>query len=284
MRVLLVTNLSAPRCGIQNFGVQTAIALRNAGAQVTEWDGCYQAIYEKPYLPEDAITYDVIHLNWHPVTINHYCPDHFPRGPLLSVYLNDLPPWSSCPIFDRADVRFSAEPHPRCITLPYPIADWIEDLPDPPDTFTVGWSGVRGDGAELLRDVCGDLGVATNPPDGVWRSFDDEVRRQAQSTVNVLWYHEQRGISGGASQAAAARRAVLLNNSRMFAHFWPYEKELYLYREPCNLDPASHLKFMLEEIWTADQNGTIRTPYSMLTELGWSTAAARMLDVWQAAR
>jgi hypothetical protein len=203
MKILLVTNLSAPRCGIQNFGVQTATALRCAGAEVTEWDGCYSAIYEKPYLPEDADTYDVIHFNWHPVTINHFGPSHFPVGPLLSVYLNDLPPWSSCPVFDHAKVRFSAEDHPGCLTLPYPIADWIDDLPPAPDVFTVGWSGVRGDGAELLQTVCAELGYATNAPDGVWRSFEDEVRRQARSTVPGESRDQWWGKSGGGGPARA---------------------------------------------------------------------------------
>jgi hypothetical protein len=284
MRVLLVTNLSARRCGIQNFGVQTATALRLAGAEVTEWDGCYSAIYEKPYLPLDAADYDVIHFNWHPVTINHYGPNHFPKGPVLSLYLNDLPPWSSCPVFDRADVRFSAEDHPSCVTLPYPIADWVTDLPDPPKEFTVGWSGVRGDGAELLHKVCANLNAATNPPDGLWRSFDDEVRRQARSTVNVLWYHEQRGISGGASQAAVAHRALLLNDSRMFAHFWPYEKELYFCRRPCNLNPASHLTNMLKLIWVDWINGALQYPTTLLTDLSWSRAATRMLEIWEERR
>ncbi len=284
MRVLLVTNLSAPRCGIQNFGVQTATALRRAGAEVTEWDGTYQAIYEKPYLPDDAASYDVIHFNWHPVTINHYTPDHFPAGPILSVYLNDLPPWSSCPVFDRAAVRFSAEDHPGCLTLPYPIADWVTDPPDSAEVFTVGWSGVRGDGAKEIAHACKELGYQTNAPDGVWRSFEEEVRRLARSSVNVCWYHEERGISGGASQVAAARRPMILNGSPMFRHFHPYSLEFYFERSTGRTATLIELPALLVEAYADWKQRRMIEPCTILKDLSWSTAATRMLEVWSAAR
>lgn len=287
MRILHVSNHSAPRCGIQNFGYQVTTALRRAGAEVTDWDGSYQAIYEKPYLPPDAADYDVIHVNWHPVTINHYHADHFPSGPVLSVYLNDLPPWSSCPFGDQAAVRFAPEPHPGCAVLPYPIADWIDDLPEPPAEFTVGWSGVRGDGADLLRKVCDLCGYATNAPDGVWRSFEDEVRRQARSTINVLWYHEARGISGGASQAAAAKRPIVLNGSRMFQHFWPYADEVHRFPHrdaPTAWRPDQRLDVVLKVMQDHWRHGQLRQPTRILTDLGWTRAADRMLSVWEAAR
>jgi len=283
LKVLHISNHSRQKCGIQNFGYQFTTALRRAGAEVVDWDGDYSRIHSLEEqglpgpVPADVAAYDVVHVNWHPVTLNHYIPKHFREVKLLSVYLHDLPPWSGCPFHDRADVRFASQAFPGCHVLPYPIADWIDDLPPPYLDFTVGWSGVRGDGAAELAEACAALGFQTNAPDGVWRTFEEEVQRLARSTVNVCWYREGRGISGGASQVASARRPMLLNHSSMFAHFWPYEEELYLYREEMNLDTALR---QIQQDW---ENGELRMPNNILTELSWSRAADRILLTWEEA-
>ncbi len=81
----------------------------------------------------------------------------------MAVYLNEVPPLSVCPMVDRAEVVLGPEPHPSVTdVLLYPIPDWVEDLPEPPARFTVGWSGVRGDGAAQLRGVCETYNWATN--------------------------------------------------------------------------------------------------------------------------
>jgi len=282
LRILHVSNFSRTRCGIRNFGDQTSIALRLAGADVTDWDCEYDTIYEKlqrnvpAYLPGDAASYDVIHYNWHPITSNTYNAEVFPAGPLLSVYLNDIPPFSGCPFHDRADVRFAAEPSPGCVELPYPIADWVTDLPRPATTFTVGVAGVRGDGQVHVRQVCQDRDWTVLEPDrSGWLSFDDAVRHQARATVNVLWYHEERGKSGGASQAVASRRPVLLNESLMFTHLRAYGDELYF---------RQSLKEGLDELHQRWVEGLLRYPGRVIAERGWvSWGAPLMLQTWEEA-
>ncbi len=69
MRVLFVSNHEQERCGIAEYGRLHADALEANGIEVVRWS----ALYPK-YLPPDAEEYDVVHLNWHPGTINHILP------------------------------------------------------------------------------------------------------------------------------------------------------------------------------------------------------------------
>lgn len=285
MKVLHLSNFSSPRCGIRNFGDQMSTALRLAGATVVDWDIQYSRLYElvqrnePAYLPPDVMSFDVVHYNWHPVTSNHYGPGHFPwqqgAKPIVSVYLNDIPPFSGCPFHDRADVRFTAEPSPGCIEIPYPIADWVTDLPPTTPDFTLGIATVRGDGIALVREIAAGRNWRVIEPDrSGWLSFEEAVRHQAQPTVNVQWYHEGRGKSGGASQAIASRRPVLLNDSPMFTHLAGYQ-DLYWGGE--DLDAA------LLRIHADWQAGTLIYPDAVIRDRGWvSWGAPAFLKAWEA--
>lgn len=282
MKILHLT-ATARRCGISNFGVQMSAALEKAGHSVLTWDIEYSHMYAliqqglPAYLPEAAWTYDVVHHNWHPITSNTFGPGHFEGLPLVSVYLNDIPPWSGCPFHDRADVRFTAEPSPGCVVLPYPIADWVEDLPEPTESFSVGVAGVRGDGIWRVREVCAKYGwEVIEPPREGWLPFDDAVRHQARATVNVQWYFEGRGKSGGASQAIASRRPVLLNHSQMFSHYHDYADCLY-FRED--------LESALLELHRDWGQGTLRFPDRVIAERGWlSWGVPLFVDTWEGVR
>lgn len=285
MRVCHISNFSVPRCGMSNFGYQFSTALRRAGHEVTDWDGCYPVIHLKEeqqdpggtYLPADAADYDVIHVNWHPATINHYGAGHFPAGPILSVYLHDIPPWSGCPFFDRAEVRITSEPLDGCLEIPYPVADWVTDLPDPDPAFTVGWTGIRGDGLDELKSVCVRRGwaLSLSDPDH-WLSFEDEVRRLARSTVNVCWYHMGRGRSGAASTCLASKRPLLINQNIMLGHI---QNRLGVYTAA----RATTLEACLEVI--AEQpRADLVGPFQTCEELSWSRAATQITHAWEEAR
>lgn len=315
MKVLVVGDFTSQPCGIRNFADQTYAALsRHPGLQVAKWDGHYPELYrrreaqEATYLPADAHTYDVIHVNWHPIAFNTYGPGHFPapaiyaevptpgpfrvgapitlptftplrvtlRKPILSVYLNDIPPWSGCPFHDQADVRFAAEPSEGCIELPYPCADWIQ-LPQADQGFSVGCSTVRGDGVKVVEKVCAKEGWDFRTPDHSkgWRTYEEEVQRIARNTVNVLWYFEGRGKSGGLSQAISARRPVICSGSPMFSHFWDYRGDIYF---------SDDLEEALQEVYEDWENNTLTRPTRAAEARSWTRATQRMVEAWEEAR
>ena len=282
MRILHVTAQSPLRCGIRNFGEQLTTALRRAGAEVDEWDANYSTIHRREeaqdplgtYLPKDASTYDVVHVNWHPITTNTYNPEHFDQigNVLLSVYLHDLPPWSSCPFVHKADARITSEPDPlSTLELIYPVVDWVEDLPNLDPAFTVGWTGIRGDGLVELEKICAARGWKLNLGNpNVWLSLEDEIRRLARSTVNVCWYKEDRGRSGAASTCLASGRPLIVNDSPMLAHFVGYHQVV---RGGCLDQTLSTLnKIRSVEGLHFDNDAT--------DDLSWSRAASRLLSHW----
>ncbi|KKK56402.1 hypothetical protein LCGC14_3064890, partial [marine sediment metagenome] len=175
-------------------------ALRRAGHEVDDWDGHYPVIYEKlqrdvpAYLPANANDYDVVHLNWHPASINHYLPEHFAGldHPVLSIRVTDLPPWSGCPCLEPFTVRITAEPHElSTLVVPNPVVDWADEriaFPAPNEEFTIGFSGVRLDGYGVIKEICQAHGWALNESGAEWLTIEDEIRRLARSTVNVCWY------------------------------------------------------------------------------------------------
>lgn len=288
------------RCGISNFSVQTSYALRRAGCDVTDWDGHYPTIYAKvqrgepAYLPDGEWTYDVIHFTWHPLAINHYGSGHFlhqhPTGPLLSLYLTDLPPWSGCPCLDRFQVRMSAEPHEILATpwhpgliVAYPIIDWVPPGDRSDDEFVVGWTGIRGDGLHLLEEICARRGWRLNKSDpDRWLSITAEIHRLQQSTVNVCWYWDQRNIAGAPSTCLGSRRPLLINRSNMFTHLRPYDDEIYIGQQPGQ--DAVELEALLDRIHSDWQHGTVKQPQRVIDDLGWQRAAPQMIAAWTEAR
>ena len=298
MRVLLVTNFASQQCGISNYGHQMTYALTRAGCEVTEWDGNYSVIYEKiqreepAYLPPDAASYDVIHFIWHPITCNHYLTLHWPTaGALRSIMITDLPPDTGCPCLPPFHVRMAAQatdllrtPQSPGLAFPYPITDWVGDLPDPNPTFTVGWTGIRGDGRGVLEAICTQHGWAMNFTEpGVWLPLEEEIRRLARSTVNVCWYDASRGIAGAPMTNIASRRPLLLNSTPMFQHLSPYRDEIY--QEMVPQKDVGALERSLGEIAQAwAERRPLKIPSRVYRELGWTRAAELMIHTWKEAR
>ncbi len=287
MRILHISNVSAKRCGTQNHAQQGSTALRRAGHDVTDWDGHYPVIYEKlqrdvpAYLPSDANDYDVVHLNWHPASINHYVTEHFAglTHPVLSVRLTDLPPWSGCPCLEAFTVRITAEPHElSTLVVPNPVVDWVDDLPPPNKAFTVGVTGVRKDGYAAVAYACSQHGWKFNASDPeTWLSIEDEIRRLARSTVNVCWYRGVRGVAGAPSTCLASKRPLIINGSAMLRHLQKYRSVLLDY----SALPDNSLS-ILRDLWAVGRSH--EAPLDAYEDLSWTTAAARMVEHWKEAR
>jgi hypothetical protein len=278
--------MDATRCGIANFAEQCSTALRRAGAEVTDWNANYSSIYARreagqpTYLPDDAADYDVILLGWHPIALNTYGADHFPAGPLLAVYLHDLPPWSACPFEDRIDYVMTSEAYAKsaCV-LPYPVPDWVTGLPDPADIFTVGLTGVRGDGHAEVREVCARYGWAVNASGETWLSLEDEVRRLARSTINVCWYHEGRGIAGAPSMCLASRRPLLVNTSPMLRHLHGHFSQVISVIPDSTGSPEACLRAVAQGAYGRHYL-TRESPEDATLRLGWGGAATYLLEQW----
>jgi hypothetical protein len=316
LKVLVIGNFSVSPCGIRNFADMTLGGLRRSPDVLCAdpWDATYDLIYARreagypTYLPPDYLRYDVIHLNWHPIALNTYNPEHFPwakgEGPLLSVYLNDVPPWSGCPVAERAEVLVAPEEYNDASRLDarrwgpdhlmvYPIPDWVEDLPSPNPEFTVGWSGVRGDGAAELRGVCEAHGWKMNmtePPAErtlPWVSVEEEIRRLARSTVNVCWYRQGRGIAGTPSMMLGSRRPLLLNDSPMFRPWQTGHYEWEVYNNYAGPQPAAsdiRLEDALLEVhndWRRKK--LIKPGPRVYTDHSWTTAARDLTTAWRSA-
>jgi hypothetical protein len=286
MRILHISNHSVDRCGVALFGRQCSAALRAEGAEVVDWDGYYPTVYAKEqtkepsYLPADVSTYDVVHLNWQPATLNHYHPSLFPPirspRPLTSIFLHDLPPWSTCVIADRMQVTFALEAYPGAIEIPPPSPDY-RPTSAPASAVTIGRTNIRDAGREALAAICARYGWIFNDSDpDHWLSEHDEVERLARSWVNVVWYDEHRSRGSAAMVAAAARRPLLLSTSHRFSHLWPYAHELYLRSLD---DLGASLRAIVSEV----RRGVAKVPNQIPDVFGWRRAARQMLAAWEVA-
>lgn len=291
MRILVVGNFSDRRCGFQNFSLQTVTALRRAKHEVFSFDGTYSQVYARQqdpnftfpqsFLPAAAADLDVIHVIWHPATLNHYSGATWPEGPVLSVW-NGCPA-ASCPFTDRMDVRWGVlgKEQPPHRQLWYPIPDWVTDLPPAAPEFTVGYSGVRREGLGTLEAICRARGWVLNASDPeVWLSQEDEIRRLARSTVNVCWYgyaHDDR--SGSAMVCLASRRPLLTNTAPMFTQLAPYAHEHY---RAIGGEGREVLESALETIYREwfDYEEGMRYPRQVLTDLSWTAAVAELEKGW----
>jgi hypothetical protein len=292
VKILHISNHSVDRCGVALFGRQCSAALRAEGAEVVDWDGYYPTIYAKErrhepsYLPPDVSTYDVVHLNWQPGTLNHYHPALFPRfqwptsvpgwtGPIYSIFLHDLPPWSTCLVEDRMHVKFALEPYEGAVVIPPPAPDYVPSSPVA-TKITIGRTNIRDAGRSELAEICAHQGWILNDsnPDH-WLSEAGEVERLARSWVNVVWYAEHRSRGSAAMVAAAARRPLLLSESERFAHLWPYANEFYV-------TPVWNLEGRLLAIVTAVSEGVAKVPVEIPIVFGWRRAARRMIAAWEA--
>lgn len=281
MKILVIGNFSDTRCGFQNFSVQTATALQRAGHVVRAWDGTYSLVYARQnspdhahaFLPPDAPTYDVLHTIWHPATMNHYSGCVWPAGPILSVWNGCPAAW--CPFTDRMTIRWGVlgtEPDHR--QLFYPIPDWVDALPEPDPVFTVGYSGVRLEGVEALRQGCLARGWAMNFSDPTrWLTQEEEIRRLARSTINVCWYgavHDDR--SGSAMVCLASRRPLLTNTVRMFTH-------LEGFTDHYRADDVLGALDQVHDDWQAGR--PLRRPEALLEAYNWTRAARALEEGWR---
>lgn len=297
MRILFINNLSTERCGVRAFGEQMVKALERAGDEVLVWDGTYSHVKANGYLPANADSFDLIHLNWDPQAINHYLPEHFfGANRPLSLFLHDVPPNSTCPVYDVARWRFGHEPYGNIDVIPHAVPRTPSPL-DPPDHrgVTVGVTGIREDeGFVAVRQLCIQRGWTLNEPQwrvgGRWLSTHEEIRRLSRSTVNVCWYHTSgRGKSMAAMFCAAARRPLILSGSSMFSSCWPYEDEIYFpadfsSEEQHRLSWVTDLEPLIDEALRDLDAGEAMIPDRICDELSWDRVIQLVRYRWEGNR
>lgn len=284
MKVLLVTNTSSLRCGVQLYGEQWRAALLRLGCEVDLWDGTYPAVRALGYLPADVDRYDIVHVNWDPQTINHYLPQHVADvADRLSLFLHDVPPHSTCPIQAAARWVWAFEPGAGITVLPHAVPPTPAHCPRPEiGMTTIGVSGVRDDpGAAEVRDLCRRHGWNFNAPrwwdgrDG-WLSTEEEIRRLAASSVNVCWYHTTgRGKSMAALFCVAARRPLVLSPSSMFTTLDPYGPADAIYRA------RSWTQVELELLVELALTGYDYISPRPAQDLSWARVLAPVLHAWR---
>jgi hypothetical protein len=295
LKICVITNFSSPRCGIANFGHQTATALAHAGHAVTAFDGTYATIYARQqaaladcFFPDDLETYDVVHLIWHAITLNHYTGADWARlaaARAVKSFWDCGPSDAYCPFDAHFPVKWMLYPRDGYHVMDYPAPDWVTDLPPVDEGFVVGASSVRGDGIDELRAVCDAADwPLTLPVPGRWLSIEDEIRRLARATVNVCWYNRNQTWKDRASAPSmllASGRPLLINEAELLAHLWGradlYHGSILVPDGTRGLGPALRA---IEVDWRHDR---LRVPTTTARDLRWTTAAARMTAVWEAA-
>lgn len=309
MKILIIGNLSDQRCGFQNFSCQMKWAFLRKKKSFSDptmhfWDGTYSKIYERQqrnaphagFFPPCADTkadlayYDVIHIIWNAMTMNHYAGADwakFARAGVTLSWWDGGPSDASCPFEEWMQVKWSDYPREGYHYMAYPVPDWVKDLPPAADTFTVGASSVRGDGIAEIREICAKEGWATNlPTPGVWLSVEDEIRRLARSTVNVCWYNTPplwKNRASAPSMLIAAQRPLLINDDPLVDHLAYYTD---VYRWPRqDLGKHSYLPHALRQMQRlAGKGGGLVAPQHAFNDLSWSKAVDQFLSVWEGAR
>ena len=287
LKVCVIGNLSDRRCGFQNVTAQMGTALRRAGHAVLMFDGTYSEVYRRresgieSFFPPDILQYDIVHLIWHSMTMNHYNGADWAglqAGPLVS-WWDGGPSNTYCPFQEWMQIKWIEYPKSGYHLLPYPVPDWVTDLPEPDPVFTVGASSIRGDGIAELRQVCEQQGWAMNlPTPGVWVSVEDEIRRLARSTVNVCWYDTPpiwQARASAPSMLIAAGRPLLINHDRLLEHLWD-APDLY-HGQRTSPDLATCL------LTLATHAGPLRRPIQTAQDLSWTRAVRTLETVWQEA-
>lgn len=296
MRVLLIGNLSDTRCGFANFTNQMVTAMRRTpGAEIETFDGTYQTVYARQQqpdcahmgmFPEDVGTFDVVHLIWNALTMNHYAGapwDVLHQNHVIASWWDGGPSDASCPFIDHMDVRWSNYPRHGYYYMPYPVPDWVDNLPETSTEFTVGASSVRGDGVPEIRQWCEKHGWAMNlPTPGNWLTVEDEVRRLARSSVNVCWYNTPplwHDRASAPSMLLASRRPILINEDPLVAHLRDYPDEQGVYHGRRH-EPGPHMEECLIGLHMLWRAGGLFLPDKPIADLSWTNCAAEFLRVW----
>ncbi len=288
MKILLIGNISDRRCGFANFTQQTYTALQRAGQDVTLFDGTYGTVYERHqqgnagFFPHDIESYDVVHLIWHAMTLNHYNGANWAIRPKIS-WWDGGPSDASCPFKESMQIRWSDYPREGYHYAPYPVPDWVTDLPPVAETFTVGVSSVRGDGVAEVRAICDRHGWGVNlPVPGQWLPLEDEIRRLARSTVNVCWYNTPplwHNRASAPSMLLAAGRPILINQDPLVAHLWAYPEADGVFhgkRFPATEGP--NLETCLVRLAECPM---LPLPITPAADLAWSRVAQDLVTVWE---
>lgn len=284
MRILVVANFSDVRCGFRNVADQTVIALQRTGHEVTPWDGTYPAVYARQQLGQDAFfppdvgAYDVVHVIWNALTLNHYAGADW-SGCRVTSWWDGGPSDASCPFKDAMQIRWSDYPRDGYHYLDYPVPDWVTDLPTPPKAFTIGMSSVRGDGVAQVQAICEQYGWAFNGPTGQWLSIEDEIKRLARSSLCVCWYRTPpiwHNRASAPSMLLASGRPLLVNEDPLVAHL-RVAPDVYHSHEGM-LEQAL---LTLENGW---KHGTLNYPVKTADQLSWTRAADAMVRVWKESR
>lgn len=281
MRVLFVSPFSNPRCGEAEYGRIWCDEMEKLGVTITRWDGYYPEVYRRghKYMPRNAATgYDLIHLNWGPANLGHYLPQHIPDGVPLSVFLCDVPPHISCPLWDRANIRLSVAPAEGCTQIGQGVPLFTGPFGPVPTTITIGLTHIRDDsGTTTLRETLQSRKWELNCGDpAIWLSTNDEISRLSCSTFNVCWYHNTgRGVSMAAGFNLASRRPLLVSHSTMFEHLLPWEDEIYM------APLGASLNEWLDKVLYDIHRGQEKRPRRVLEELSWARVATHIKQLWE---
>lgn len=301
MKVLLIGNLSDKRCGFQNFTAQMEHALQARGdVELTMYDGTYSAVYERQQLPgkvhngffpADVEDYNVVHLIWNAMTMNHYAAAPWQLlydRRIVTSWWDGGPSDASWPAEKLMACCWSDYPRAGFHYMHYPVPDWVDDLPGPPafpHVFTVGASSVRGDGIAAVRQVCEKHGWAVNlPVPGQWLSIEDEVRRLSRSHVNVCWYNTPplwKNRASAPSMLLAAERPLLINDDPLVAHLLGYTAAQGIYRGWKHAEDGPGLEAWLTVLSALHEAGTLGTSRLPAYELRWTAAAREFVKTWE---
>lgn len=290
MRVLYVTNPMPPTgCGVAQFGRLQSQALIGAGVAVTVWEAAYPT-----YLPENAADYDVIHLNFHPITLGHIQAQHLPwpyssaqKCPLISAHFHEYDPkwedgaqapdlWNS----PEVKLKFSSEINTGKIYYPIPIPDYEADdwvTPELDTPIRIGYTGLRRDGLDWIKPVC-DRNGWTLDINTEWLSMEKEIDRLAMCHINVV--HMHGGYSGQSSAvctAIAALQPTLINSNRMLTAIWDINEQFggkEIYRD-------DDLERGIKDILLDYQQDCHRIPYRIKMEYGWRNRTRELIHTWK---
>lgn len=274
-----------------------ATALESRGdVELTLYDGTYSSVYARQqdpnrvydgFFPIDIGTYQVVHIIWNALTMNHYAGAHWQllqQAGIVTSWWDGGPSDASCPFESVMQVKWSDYPRPGYHYMYYPAVDWIDDLPDPDAAFTLGASSVRGDGVAAVREIAERYGWHMNlPVAGQWLSPEDEIRRLARSTVNVCWYHTPplwKNRASAPSMLLSARRPMLVNDDPLLEHLKDYGEDqgvYHGYKDTHNGPGLEQSLLYLQKLWR--HNG-LKCPTRPWFDLRWSKSLRTFMDVW----